>query len=205
MYQSIHSQIFTLPDTTLLYPAHDYRGLTVTSVGEEKNYNPRLGGKLSEDDFEGYMRNLNLPHPRQIEIAVPANLKSGRPDAQAAVSDDQSWAPVKYTFAGIWEIDPQSLEERLQEIQVIDVRKPEEYDGPLGHIAEARLIPLDELSHSLEEIDSNRPVVTVCRAGGRSAQASLLLQKAGFTEVANLAGGMLRWRAEGHPVIGNID
>ena len=53
MYQSIHSQIFTLPDETLLYPAHDYRGLTVTSVAEEKKYNPRLGGKLNEDELEG--------------------------------------------------------------------------------------------------------------------------------------------------------
>jgi len=205
MYESIHSQIFTLPDETLLYPAHDYRGLTVTSVAEEKNYNPRLGGKLSESDFDGYMRNLNLPHPRQIEIAVPANLKSGRPDGKELPDQDNTWAPVNYTFAGIWELDPQSLEERIHEVQVVDVRNSDEYHGPLGHIPESLLIPLDELQSRIGEIDQSKPVVTVCRAGGRSAQALVILQKAGFTKVANLAGGMLRWRAEGHPVIGDID
>lgn len=203
MYQSIHSEIFTLPDETLLYPAHDYSGLTVTSVAEEKNYNPRLGGKLSASDFDGYMRNLNLPHPRQIDIAVPANLKSGKPAHEP--SAQQRWAPLNYTFAGFLEIEPQALEERLQQLQVIDVRAPDEYEGPLGHIANARLIPLDRLGERADEIDHARPVVTVCRAGGRSAQATVILHKAGFTEVANLAGGMLRWRAEGHPVIGDID
>lgn len=205
MYESIHSQIFTLPEETLLYPAHDYRGLTVTSVAEEKNYNPRLGGKLSESDFDGYMRNLNLPHPRQIEIAVPANLKSGRPDGKQIPEQDNTWAPINFTFAGIWEIDPESLEEHIQQVQVIDVREADEYDGPMGHIADARLIPLGELQGRIAEIDQDLPVVTVCRAGGRSARASVMLQKAGFSKVANLAGGMLRWRAEGHPVVGNID
>ncbi|MBF8270213.1 MAG: beta-lactamase domain protein [Gammaproteobacteria bacterium] len=205
MYQSIHNEIFTLPDETLLYPAHDYRGLTVTSVVEEKNYNPRLGGKLSASDFDGYMRNLNLPHPRQIDIAVPANLKSGKPEQELLPQQRQQWAPLNYTFAGFLEIEPQAMEERLQHLQVIDVRTPEEYNGPLGHIPNARLLPLDKLNERVDEIGHDKPVVTVCRAGGRSAQATVILQKAGFNEVANLAGGMLRWRAEGHPVIGNVD
>ncbi len=205
MYQSIHSQIFTLPDETLLYPGHDYRGLTVTSVAEEKKYNPRLGGKLSENDFDGYMRNLNLQHPHQIDIAVPANLKSGRPAQDLQSGQVKTWAPLSYTFAGIWEIDPQSLEELHPQVQIIDVRESEEYDGPLGHIPDACLIPLDNLSDRIDEIDRDKPIITVCRAGGRSAHATVLLQKAGFTDVANLAGGMLRWRSEGHPVVGNID
>src|SRR5262245_2021252 len=69
MYRSVHQKIFSLPDTCLLYPAHDYRGLTASSVGEERRFNPRLGGELSEDDFVGYMNNLGLPHPKQMEIA----------------------------------------------------------------------------------------------------------------------------------------
>ncbi|MGK0298456.1 MAG: sulfur dioxygenase [Gammaproteobacteria bacterium] len=205
MYQSIHSQIFTLPEETLLYPGHDYRGLTVTSVREEKKYNPRLGGKLNENDFDGYMRNLNLQHPHQIDIAVPANLKSGRPDADLQPEQQETWAPLNYSFAGIWEIDPQSLEDLHQQVQIIDVREPEEYDGPLGHITNACLIPLDKLSNRIDEIDCDKPIITVCRGGGRSAHATVILQKAGFTNVANLAGGMLRWRSEGHPVVGNID
>ena len=66
--------------TCLLYPAHDYRGLTVTSVGEERRFNPRLGGDIGETDFVGYMDNLGLPHPKLIDIAVPANLRCGRPE-----------------------------------------------------------------------------------------------------------------------------
>lgn len=205
MYQSVHTQIFTLPDETLLYPAHDYKGITVTSVGEEKKYNPRLGGKLSEDDFEGYMRNLNLPHPRQIDIALPANLKSGKPDSDISYENDNTWAPISYSFAGIPEIEPQDLEELLNEVQIIDVREQDEYDGPLGHVPNARLIPLDSLNERLDEIDADKPVITICRAGGRSAQATVLLQKEGYLNIASLAGGMLRWRSEGHPVTGNIN
>jgi sulfur dioxygenase len=65
MYQSVHMQIFTLSDACLLYPAHDYRGVTVTTVGEEKIFNPRLGGQISESDFAGYMKNLGLDHPKK--------------------------------------------------------------------------------------------------------------------------------------------
>jgi sulfur dioxygenase len=78
MYRSIHEQIFTLPDSCLLYPAHDYRGLTVTSVREERRFNPRLGGEIGEGDFTGYMKNLRLAHPKKLDVAVPANLKCGR-------------------------------------------------------------------------------------------------------------------------------
>ncbi|MEO8039210.1 MAG: MBL fold metallo-hydrolase [Betaproteobacteria bacterium] len=202
MYQSVHTQIFSLPQDCLLYPAHDYRGLTATSVREERRFNPRLGGEISEGDFVGYMNNLNLPHPRQIAVAVPANLGCGRPDHDNPAPSLPGWAPLIYTFAGIWEIQPQNLEEVADAVQVVDVREPAEFDGPLGHIRAARLIPLGELARRATEIDGSRPVVTVCRAAGRSAQAVVILQKAGFRDVANLAGGMLRWRADGHPVIG---
>jgi len=200
LYKSVHEQIFSLPNDTLLYPAHDYRGLTVTSVGEEKKYNPRLGGRLSESDFAGFMENLNLPHPRQIDIAVPANLKSGKPDNEIPLDEDSKWANIHYTFAGIPEIEPESLEELMGEgrIQLIDVREEEEYNGPLGHLPGATLIPLAKLKAQTGELDVNLPIVTVCRAGGRSAQATILLQKEGFKHVASLAGGMLRWHAEDH-------
>ncbi|MEQ1805185.1 MAG: rhodanese-like domain-containing protein, partial [Burkholderiaceae bacterium] len=75
-------------------------------------------------------------------------------------------------------------------------REPQEFTDALGHIPGARLLPLSQLAIRADEIDRQRPVVTVCRSGARSAQATVLLGKAGFTQVANLAGGMLRWRAE---------
>jgi rhodanese-related sulfurtransferase len=111
------------------------------------------------------------------------------------------WAPLIYTFAGFWEIDPQWLEDHLPAVQVVDVREPDEFTGPLGHLPGATPIPLGELAARSGEIARDRPVVTVCRAGGRSAQATVILLKAGFDAVANLGGGMLRWRAEGRVVM----
>lgn len=205
LYRSVHSRILTLPKACLLYPGHDYRGLTVTSVAEERQFNPRLGGEIAEADFVGYMRNLGLPHPKLIDIAVPANLRCGRSEAGEAPTAMPTWAPVTFTFAGIWEIQPQALEECAATVQVVDVREPEEFDGPLGHIRGARLIPLGELAARAGELARDRPVVAACRSGARSAQACVMLSKAGFGQVANLAGGMLRWRGQGLAVDGGQD
>lgn len=204
LYRSVREQILSLQPGCLLYPGHDYRGLTVTSVGEEKRFNPRLGGDIDEADFAGYMNNLGLPHPKLMDIAVPANLRCGQPDQAVARADSPSWAPLTCNFGGVWEIQPAALEEcraggHSNDIQVIDVREPAEFTGGLGHIPGARLIPLASLAERCADIDKSRPVVTVCRSGARSAQATLTLQKSGFTQVANLAGGMLRWRAEALP------
>ena len=202
MYRSVHQHIFTLPEDCLLYPAHDYRGLTVTSVREERHFNPRLGGETGEADFAGYMKNLRLAHPKKIDVAVPANLKCGQPEGQVDIAAAPRWAPLHYSFAGIWEIHPHGLEEHAREIQIVDVREPEEFSGPLGHIRNAKLIPLGQLAEQTQQLAKDRPVVAVCRAGSRSAQATVILREAGFNDVANLAGGMLRWRAEGHTVEG---
>jgi glyoxylase-like metal-dependent hydrolase (beta-lactamase superfamily II)/rhodanese-related sulfurtransferase len=202
MYRSVRSQILTLPPSCLLYPAHDYRGLTVTSVAEERRYNPRLGGEIGEADFVGYMSNLRLAHPKQMDVAVPANLRCGRPEHDTALPPEPAWAPLTFTFAGIWEIPPDALEESAARAQIVDVRERDEYEGPLGRIHGATLVPLAELASRVGELARDRPVVTVCRSGARSAQACVLLAGAGFADVANLAGGMLRWRAEGHPVEG---
>lgn len=202
MYRSVRERIFALPDSCLLHPAHDYRGLTVTSVGEEKKFNPRLGGDVALEDFTGHMDNLKLAHPKQMDIAVPANLRSGKPEQSVAVEADPDWASVTFSFAGIWEITPQALEEKVRDVQVVDVREPSEFTGPLGHIPGAKLVPLGQLQARAGEMSRDRPIVTVCRAGSRSAQAFNLLRQSGFQNVANLSGGMLRWRAEGFPVEG---
>jgi len=202
MYHSVRERIFSLPDSCLLYPAHDYRGLTCTSVGEERRFNPRLGDEIALGDFCGHMANLKLAHPKQMDVAVPANLRCGRPPTNAPPEVDPDWAPLAYTFAGIWEITPQALEEHTADTQIVDVREPSEFTGPLGHIEGAMLIPLGELQTRAGELARERPVVTVCRAGSRSAQAYNILRQAGFPRLANLAGGMLRWRAEGLAVKG---
>lgn len=195
LFRSVRERIFTLPDDTLLYPAHDYAGRTVTSVGEEKRWNPRLGGDASEEDFVGYMENLGLPHPKQIDVAVPANLRSGRPTDARPAPELPRWAPVVRTYAGVPEVAPSWVAEHRGEVLLIDVREPAELDGELGRLGDALPVPLGELRARLGALPRDRPIVTVCRSGRRSAQACAILEKAGFGEVANVAGGMLRWRA----------
>lgn len=85
LYDSITRVLFSLPDETLVYPAHDYMGRTVTSIAEEKRHNPRLAGK-SREEFIHIMENLHLPKPRKIDISVPANRACGHtaPSPQGA-------------------------------------------------------------------------------------------------------------------------
>jgi glyoxylase-like metal-dependent hydrolase (beta-lactamase superfamily II)/rhodanese-related sulfurtransferase len=201
LFASVRGQILSLPDDCLLYPGHDYRGVTATSVAEERRFNPRLGGDVDVGDFTGYMLNMQLPHPKQMALAVPANLRCGQHEGPTAAQPDQpTWAPLTLRFSGVWEIEPMALLEHAAQVQLIDVREAPEFIDKLGHLAGARLIPLSQLTERLAELDKQRPVVAVCRSGVRSAQASVLLAKAGFAQVANLAGGMLRWKLEGLPV-----
>jgi sulfur dioxygenase len=205
LFRSVREKLFTLPGHCLLYPGHDYRGLTCSSIGEEKVYNPRLAEAIGEGDFVGYMTHLGLAHPKLMEVAVPANLRCGKPDREAPADGAQDWAPLSYTFAGIWELQPNWLEENLGRVQIVDVREAGEFNGALGHIARAKLIPLGNLLQRASELKQHEPVVTVCRSGARSAQATVLLRNAGFAKVANLAGGMLRWRAQRFPVEGGAE
>lgn len=76
LYDSIHQKIFTLPENTVVYPGHDYKGQLHSTVGEEMNFNPRLAGK-SREEFIDILNHLNLPHPKKIMEAVPANQKCG--------------------------------------------------------------------------------------------------------------------------------
>ena len=205
LYHSVIEQIFTLPDICLLYPGHDYRGLTCSSVLEEKQHNPRLGGQRSEADFVGYVENLDLPHPHQIDVAVPANMKCGEADFVTEKDGIPDWAPLNYTYAGIYEIGAEWVEENLQHVQLVDVRGEDEYQGILGHIETAKSIPLDQLRKRANEISLDKPVVTVCRSGGRSTQAIVLLKKAGFENLANLKGGMIGWRSLGLSVVQGME
>jgi rhodanese-related sulfurtransferase len=88
---------------------------------------------------------------------------------------------------------------------VVDVREPAEFNGSLGHIDAAVLLPLGSLNERQSSLRRDKPIVTVCRSGARSAQATVLLAKAGFDKVANLSGGMLRWRAQRFPVEGGAE
>jgi sulfur dioxygenase len=82
LYDSVHSQLFALPDECVVYPAHDYKGRFSSKIGIEKETNPRLGGTKTKEEFIDIMNNLNLSMPKKLDVAVPANMRCGVPDAE---------------------------------------------------------------------------------------------------------------------------
>ena len=78
LYDSVTKKLFTLPDETLVFPAHDYKGMWSSTIAEEKKHNPRLGGGKTLDEFVVIMDNLNLAYPKKIDESVPANMKCGK-------------------------------------------------------------------------------------------------------------------------------
>ncbi len=194
LYRSIQTQILTLPAACAVYPGHDYQGRTSSTIAEESEFNPRIGGGAREEDFVGSMRNLGLPHPRQLAVAIPANMRCGRPDhdERPGAAD---WGPVLITYAGLPEIDAEWVFRHLADVHVVDVRSAAEFDGELGHIGGAQLVPLDELRARLQDIPRDKPIVTCCQTGRRSALASAILRDAGVKRVASLAGGLVQWVA----------
>ncbi len=199
LFRSITEQLFTLPDACIVYPAHDYDGRTASSIGEERQHNPRIGGGAREEDFVGYMTNLGLPHPKQLAIAVPANLRAGEPDDGRGLPS-ADWGPVVTTYAGVDQIAPEWLATHRADVHIVDVRSAPELDGELGHLAGAQPIPLEELRARVAEVPTDKPVIVVCQTGKRSALGAAILAKAGLTRTANLAGGMVRWRELGLPI-----
>jgi sulfur dioxygenase len=77
LWRSVHDKLFSLPPHTRVYPGHDYKGHTVTTVAEEREHNPRLGGSKTEEEFVAIMKSLNLALPKNLDVAVPANLNCG--------------------------------------------------------------------------------------------------------------------------------
>jgi sulfur dioxygenase len=199
LWRSITEQIFSLPDSCLLYPGHDYTGRTVSSVVEEKAFNARLGGAATERDFVGHMHNMKLPHPHKIAEALPGNMRSGKP---RQAQERAAWAPVQRSYAGLPELSPAWVDAHRSELTILDVRSPEELVGPDGHLSGSLNIPLPDLEQRRQEIPSGKPVVVVCHSGSRSALATQQLLKEGFSQVANLRGGLSRWSDEGYPLSG---
>ena len=206
LYDSVYDKIFSLPDKTKLYPGHDYKGRTVSTVWEEKAYNPRLGVKKSKAEFIAIMDNLELSYPKRIDVAVPANLECGllsdEERALPAAEVPADWAPITRTITGVPEVDPSWVADTLGTMRLVDVRQPDEYIGELGHIDSAQLVPLNTLEAFASEWDPHEPVILICRSGGRSGRAAHILENHGFSKVASMKGGMKRWREEGRAVVG---
>jgi len=199
LWRSITEQLLSLPDACLLYPGHDYTGRGLSSVAEEKAFNARLGGAATERDFVGHMQAMKLPHPHRIAVALPGNMRSGKPHDPIS---KPSWAPLQRSYAGLPELPPAWVAAHGDAVTILDVRAAEEVRGPDGQIAGSLNIPLPELDGRLGELPAARPLVVVCHSGSRSALATQQLLKAGRERVANLRGGLARWADEGYPLSG---
>ena len=205
LFRSVHEQIFSLGDDFTVFPGHDYKGRTSSTVAEEKAHNPRLGGGRTLEQFRAIMDNLKLAYPKKIDIAVPANQKCGFLPGEADPSAEQSWAPITRT-GPVPEVTAAWVSANLGRFQVVDVRRLDEFVGSLGRVPGALLAPLDQLEAAAAGWDSAAPVVVVCRSGGRSGRAAVALEAAGFRRVASLAGGMLAWNDAALPVeVGPVD
>jgi len=204
LYESVHEQILSLPDETLVYPGHDYKGWTVTTVAEEKHWNPRLGDEHDLSDFVAIMEKLDLAYPKRIDEAVPANMASGVTEPEPATPSDaeeDGWAQVLRTPQGVPVLAAEWLAEHLREVHLVDVREHMEFVGSLGHLGGSELVPLSDLEQRASLWDPKRPIVTICTYGTRSGKAASILRELGFERVASLHGGLTCWTDLELPVV----
>lgn len=191
-YDSITGKLFELPGDTLVFPGHDYRGNTQSTIGEERQHNPRIAGR-SRKQYVELMESIEFPLPSKIQEVLQPN--------QTAIDDDRTAFPDLAELNQVRQLSPEEVYTRLKSDAaplLLDVREPDEYTGELGHIPGSQLIPLKELSQRVGELSAYRdtPIIVVCRAGVRSTTAAAMLTGEGFSQVSNLKGGMLDWNDE---------
>jgi len=184
LYDSLTRKLFVLPDRTRVWPGHDYKGYTVSTIGEEKRHNPRIAGK-SREQFKEIMGKLGLPPPKYIQQAVPANQELGLgsgPD---------------HTSGRFAECEATEVAAMLGKVRVIDVREPHELSGDLGVIPGAESVPMRRFPEAASAWPREQALLLVCRSGRRSREVCEKLADLGFTDLTNLRGGMLDYRERG--------
>jgi glyoxylase-like metal-dependent hydrolase (beta-lactamase superfamily II)/rhodanese-related sulfurtransferase len=193
-YDSIFNKLLKLPDAMLVYPAHDYKGDTVSTIGEEKLFNPRLRVK-SMDEYAELMNNLKLPNPKMMDVAVPANIRVGLHQDEVA---RKGWA----LSVG----DAMALRGR-SDIALIDLREKSEREKD-GIIPGSLHLPYPQLPSEigsggmLHELASqpDKRIVFYCAFGERSAMAVQAAQDAGFRTACHIAGGIDAWKKANGPL-----
>ncbi|MBL4783054.1 MAG: MBL fold metallo-hydrolase [Porticoccaceae bacterium] len=189
LYDNVSNKLFTLPDDTIVYPAHDYRGRTSSSIGEEKRWNPRLGDEQSASDFIETMNNLNLDMPKKINEAVPANVGVGI-----------DYNPRRYVYDDFSMSDLHSSWRQLGANDVIvDNRRAVEFAE--GHVPGSINIPLGSESTHVEQLKAYDKVYMYCRSGRRAQTALTNLSLIGLNNLVCVSHtGMPNWIAAGYPV-----
>jgi glyoxylase-like metal-dependent hydrolase (beta-lactamase superfamily II) len=187
-YDSIFNRLLKLPDETLVFPAHDYKGDTVSTIGEERRHNPRLQVR-SVDEYARLMAGLNLPNPKMMDVAVPANLRQGLHQEEVArrgwaVTAEQAKALVGQPGAVLIDLREKSERERHGCI-------PGALHAPYPDLAEN--IGPGGVLHELATATGKR-LVFFCAYGERSAMAVQAAQDAGLSQAVHLEGGMAAWK-----------
>jgi len=193
-YDSIFNKLMKLPDDTLVFPAHDYKGETVSTIGEEKFFNPRLKVK-SIDEYVDLMNNLHLPNPKMMDVAVPANMHVGLRQADIAA---KGWALSPAAAMALCG-SPSAI--------MVDLREQSERDkhGVIPGSLHAAYADLEEnvraggLLHELAAATGKR-IVFYCAYGERSAMAVQAAQDAGVTSACHIEGGLAAWKNANGPL-----
>ena len=105
-------------------------------------------------------------------------------------------------FQGVLDITPEAVKEQMDKLKLVDVRRPDEYTGDLGHISGAELITLDEIPQRIQDLPKDKTIVFICRSGRRSAQAATFAKENGLDNVYNMLGGMILWNEKSFAVEG---
>jgi glyoxylase-like metal-dependent hydrolase (beta-lactamase superfamily II)/rhodanese-related sulfurtransferase len=194
-YDSIFNRLLKLPDETMVFPAHDYKGDTVSTIGEERRYNPRLQVR-SVDEYIELMANLKLPNPKMMDVAVPANMHVGLHQEELARQGLALSAREAIGSLG------------RPDILLVDLRENSER-AKHGTISGALHAPYPGISESLKPggmlrevaAATGRRVVFFCAFGERSAMAVAAARSAGLANTAHIEGGIDAWKKVGGPVV----
>ena len=193
-YESIFNRLLKLPDATLVFPAHDYKGDTVSTIGEEKTYNPRLQVK-SPQEYVELMNGLKLSNPKMMDVAVPANMKVGLAQEKIALRGWSLTAPAALALLG------------KPNVALIDLRERSERERH-GIIPGSLHVPYPALQENigpggmLNELakSTGKRLVFYCAFGERSAMAVQAAQDVGLTSACHLQGGIDAWKKTAGPL-----
>jgi glyoxylase-like metal-dependent hydrolase (beta-lactamase superfamily II)/rhodanese-related sulfurtransferase len=193
-YDSLFNKLLKLPDDTLVYPAHDYKGDTVSTIEEEKAFNPRLQVD-SVDAYVDIMNSLNLSNPKMMDVAVPANMKQG---ADQGVTEHAPWARTAAQVLG---------DCSAPDCVLVDLREDSER-AKYGYIPQSVHAPYTRLDHfirpggMLREMANatGKRLIYYCAYGERSALAVQTSQGMGLENVCHLVGGIDAWNKAGGPL-----
>jgi glyoxylase-like metal-dependent hydrolase (beta-lactamase superfamily II)/rhodanese-related sulfurtransferase len=206
-WDSLRRVIPSLSEDTIVCPGHDYQSRDESTLREEKLANVNLRSR-SRDEYVRWLAASARPTPDWMIETLRANKEGITDEAKnlmPAGAESACMCQPASLPPGVSEASVDEVRRRIASGEVsllLDVRQPDEYEGPLGHVPGAVLIPLPELPERLSELESYRDgeVVAICRSGSRSAKACEILSSAGFRNVSNMTGGTLAWTEKGFAV-----